>query len=174
MNLIQQVPVQFTLPAAQDSDSVELETLTLYVPSSSNISLKQRSVDSSAVIAILSSLEGAITQHGTTCIPIDLIPASTRSSLFNELEKLRSLRLEYASELKALNSSKGSQASGANDERPSPATNSSELSRMEEHKRNKEKVRLDARELLQALAGLMAEHNNVTIPDVISDYKSMV
>lgn len=55
-----------------------------------------------------------------------------------------------------------------------PPTNSSELSRLEDHKSNKDKVRADARELLQTLANRMAYHNNVTFLDVISDYKTLL
>lgn len=46
-----------------------------------------------------------------------------------------------------------------------------EVGRLEEHKKTKLRVRQELKELLQATAGLLAEHRNLRIAEVIADFK---
>lgn len=175
--LVDQFRLQFphaNLPNEADQE-LQVEELLLY--RSARCRSAAPSNDRADLRSVLESLQAAVAEHGVSAIPAGLLPPTTRSSLAEELQKLRDIRTQYIERLKELEGALGTRSYDENELRNSTrfeaSASSSELARMEEHRNNKIKVRLDAKELLQALAGLMAEHNNVTIPDVIKEYMQM-
>lgn len=172
--------MQFPCESAEEENRTEYQTTKLFTVSKRISPFKERPavsiVEEKLVLALLESVEAVLMAHGLDVLPVGLLPITTQSSLSAELAKLRSLRNEYVERLERMNKELDERESNENlseeaGEFPAPST-SSEVSRLEEHKRNKERIRLEMKEMLHILAGLLADHQNLTIPEVINEYRN--
>lgn len=126
---------------------------------------------------VITSLHQILAQKGLEFVPTDCIPFITLESIETELSSLKSLRTKYVDRLAQLNealllSQSTNTENGENIE--FHATNlSSSHDRIIEHKRTKERLRSELKEIIQVLAGVLAEHKNVSIFDIISEYKNL-
>lgn len=129
-------------------------------------------LEQSSIAGLLSE---AIELHGTSIFPKNCFPPITNASAAAEIQSLVSLRDQYVERFKRLTQLEVRQkVEEADDEEVALGSTkmAGSVSRLKEHKKNKEKIRLELKEVIQALAGIMADHKNVSIADVISEYKN--
>lgn len=130
-------------------------------------------VEQSTVANLLSE---AIELHGTGIFPTNCFPPITNASASSELQSLIALRDQYVERFTRLNQLGVPKQDVDEDDEDDVQLGRNKavgsVSRLRDHKKNKERVRLELKEVIQALAGIMADHKNVSIADVISEYKN--
>jgi hypothetical protein len=98
----------------------------------------------------------------------------------SELCALKDIRNSYVDRLASLNEALALTSGSEDAESESTILGASSSTfpnvpqaRLEEHKKSKEAQRSEVKELLQILAGVLADHKNVSILDIITEYKNL-
>lgn len=175
-DLVKQITVQFRMNDDCDMQCDDFHSSVLYFPVGIH-SLKESPVcDVSVLSSLLKTLETTLENFGMDVLPSGLLPSTSRKSLALELQKLRDLRHEHVGRLNALEAMlvthQRAEESDCILDDVYPNSITAKIEKMSKHKENMAKVRLDLQDILKALAGLMAEHKNVTLHEVITEYKS--
>lgn len=126
---------------------------------------------------IVDSIHQVLAQKGLDLVPKDCLPVVTLGSVESELSALKALRAKYVDRLANLNEALSlSQSTNPDNEETDSfhATNiNTSHERLIEHQKTKERLRSEMKEMIQVLAGVIAEHKNVSIFDIISEYKNL-
>jgi hypothetical protein len=174
--------VQFEVKNTGTESISEIVSIEVFTPTLHFLSHNPNGTDVKASYKLMNSVLDTLSEstrlHGTEIYPPQLFATFTASSVSSEIETLKALREKYVERLMQLNEVWTKCGPTTVDEKENSANLSpvsiNTMARLEEHKKNKERLRLELKELLQALAGLMAEHKNVSLPDIISEYKGML
>jgi len=128
----------------------------------------------------LKLLSEAVELHGIAIFPGACFPPITHSSASGELHALLRLREQYVERLTQLNQRSVEEEKTNVDEEDADDISFSErcngnscVERLRDHKRNTERLRVELKELIHALAGVMADHKNLSLCDIISEYKNL-
>jgi hypothetical protein len=155
----------------------ETEFVTLFVPSSlasaPRMAELQTKTSDRTMLEAVDSLVDLIERHGMQIFPSAILPTPSVSSIEKELTSLRALRETYSTQLESRvqtqSIKEGPTSASSSKSHPQRA---SIVNRQDDLRRNKSRIRGELKELLQVLAGLLADHRNESLSEVIQEYKS--